>query len=136
MLFRSPVSGPIFRRIAEAALRSYGVPPTLDAPPPVIVPRHEPQALPREAVLTAGRETMTPTVPPTDADAVVPDLRRLAARDAVRALARLGMSTRLVGSGVVVRQEPDAGTPIDRTLPARLWLQRQPELPDLQEARR
>ena len=36
------VSAPVFRRIAEAALRYLGVGPTLNAPPPVLVARHDP----------------------------------------------------------------------------------------------
>ena len=35
------VAAPIFQRIAEAALRHYGVPPTINAPPPVLVARRE-----------------------------------------------------------------------------------------------
>ncbi len=35
------VSGPVFKRIAEATLRHLGVGPTLNAPPPVIVARHD-----------------------------------------------------------------------------------------------
>ena len=30
------VAAPIFQRIADAALRHYGVPPSIDAPPPVL----------------------------------------------------------------------------------------------------
>ena len=67
---------------------------------------------------------------------MVPDLRGLDAREALRTLARLGVSTRLVGSGFVVRQEPEPGTTVDRTLPARLWLERLPQAPESQEARR
>ena len=81
--------GASVKRIAEAALRHYGVPATLDAPPPVIVPRRDPQSVSREPMLTAGAGTMTPSVPPTDGDAVVPDLRGLDAREALRTLARL-----------------------------------------------
>ena len=35
------VAAPIFKRIAEAALRHLGVGPTLNAPPPVLVARHD-----------------------------------------------------------------------------------------------
>ncbi len=34
-----PVSGPVFQRIAQAALRHLGIVPTLNAPPPVLVAR-------------------------------------------------------------------------------------------------
>mgnify|MGYP003338014647 CR=1 FL=1 len=58
----------------------------------------------------------------------------LTVHEALRTLARLGVSTRLVCSGFVVRQDPEPGTAIDRTLPARLWLERLPQAPESQEA--
>jgi beta-lactam-binding protein with PASTA domain len=42
-----------------------------------------------------------------------PDLRGLGARDALRMLAALGMTARLVGTGIVVEQDPVAGSPIE-----------------------
>jgi len=57
--------------------------------------------------------------------AVFPDMRGLSARDALRMLARLGMTARLNGAGVVVKQLPEAGAPIDRESGATLWLERQ-----------
>ena len=40
------VAAPIFQRIAEAALRHLGIPPTINAPPPVLVARHAPTPRP------------------------------------------------------------------------------------------
>jgi len=42
-------------------------------------------------------------------------------------LARLGMTARLNGAGVVVKQLPEAGAPIDLESAATLWLERQPD---------
>ena len=39
----------------------------------------------------------------------MPDLRGLSARDAARALTRVGMTARLNGDGFVVEQSPAAG---------------------------
>jgi hypothetical protein len=39
-------------------------------------------------------------------------------------LSRLGMTAHLNGAGVVVRQEPAPGDPIDRDTAATLWLER------------
>ena len=39
--YGAAVSAPVFKRIAEATLRHLGVGPTLNAPPPVIVARHD-----------------------------------------------------------------------------------------------
>ncbi len=35
------VAAPIFQRIAQASLRQYGVAPTIDAPPPLLVARRD-----------------------------------------------------------------------------------------------
>ncbi len=37
--YGGPNAGPVFARVAEATLRHFGVPPTLNAPPPVLVAR-------------------------------------------------------------------------------------------------
>ena len=42
------VSAPIFKRIAEATLRYLGIAPTLNAPPPVLVARHDPSRTVRD----------------------------------------------------------------------------------------
>jgi hypothetical protein len=43
---------------------------------------------------------------------VMPDLRGLSAREALRTLTRIGASARMVGQGVVVEQTPAAGEPL------------------------
>jgi len=58
---------------------------------------------------------------------VVPDLTGMSARDALAALARLGLSTRLHGGGVVASQRPEAGVPIDTNVVASVWLSRRPD---------
>jgi hypothetical protein len=45
---------------------------------------------------------------------LMPDLRGLGAREALRVLARLGLSPRIHGSGVVITQSPEAGSPLER----------------------
>jgi hypothetical protein len=58
---------------------------------------------------------------------VFPDLRGLSAREALHILTRLGVTGRLNGIGIVTRQQPEAGTPVDRdATAATLWLERQP----------
>jgi cell division protein FtsI (penicillin-binding protein 3) len=119
-------AAPVFQRIADAALRHQGVAPTLNAPPPVLVARREE---PRE-VATAGPASPTAllrvgTRSPAGDDAF-PDLRGLSAREAVRSLARLGLTARMHGAGAVVEQRPAAGTPLDGRTLCELWLARQP----------
>jgi cell division protein FtsI (penicillin-binding protein 3) len=44
----------------------------------------------------------------------MPDLRGLSAREALRLLSRIGLTARLSGSGFVVDQRPQAGSPLVR----------------------
>jgi cell division protein FtsI (penicillin-binding protein 3) len=103
------VAAPIFKRIAEASLRHLGIGPTVNAPPPVLVATREPDP---EAMAT--RQISLPGVgaaagEPARSD-LMPDLRGLSARDALRTLTRLGLATRLTGDGFVLEQAPAAGT--------------------------
>lgn len=120
------VAAPIFQRIADAALRQYGIAPTLNPSPPLLVARHE-EETEREAASGAIEPPAVVTLTGTSSasSSLFPDLRGLGARDALRALARLGISAQLEGAGVVVGQQPQAGTPIDRGASATLWLERQ-----------
>ena len=107
--FGGVVAAPVFKRIAEAALRQMGVPQNIGAVPPVLVARHE-----------SGAPSMTPHPIANAPDAInraveatepgtMPDLRGLAAREAVNVLTRLGMTARMNGSGFVFQQSPEAG---------------------------
>jgi cell division protein FtsI (penicillin-binding protein 3) len=119
------VSAPVFQRIAAGALRHHGVPPTIDAPPPLLVARRE-GAVPERPAAAPARRAIVPVVSAVQADgAVFPDLRGLSARDALRALGRLGVNARLDGDGVVVRQQPEPGAPMERGASGTLWLERQ-----------
>jgi cell division protein FtsI (penicillin-binding protein 3) len=115
------VSAPIFQKIAAAALRHQAVPPNVNPQPPVLVVRHSDDAN-EQTVSTAGTQPSVVTVA-TRADAF-PDLSGLSARDALRILAKLGVSARLTGAGLVVDQEPQAGTPLESSGVATLRLQR------------
>ena len=123
--FGGPVSGPVFKRIAEAALRYYGVPPTINPPPPLLVARHEEEVLEQPASVPIEAPAVITTVNAVNGS-TVPDLAGMSARDALRVLARLGIASRLRGTGVVVQQQPAAGTPVDPDVTATLWLERQP----------
>ena len=124
LYYGGSVAAPIFQRIADAALRHQGVRPSINAAPPVLVARHEgprerptsgPAELPAIVTLSGGT---------TGSAAVFPDLRGLGARDALRLLARIGMTARLRGAGIVVEQDPAAGSPIERGAVATLRLDR------------
>jgi cell division protein FtsI (penicillin-binding protein 3) len=124
LYYGGSVAAPIFQRIADAALRHRGVPPSINPAPPVMVARREesrerpaagPTELPAIVTLAGSRQGMA---------AAFPDLRGLGARDALRILARLGLTARVQGAGVVVEQEPEAGSPIERGSVATLRLAR------------
>ena len=124
LYYGGSVAAPIFQRIADAALRHQGIPPSINPAPPVLVARRDevrerqtsgPAALP--AIVTLAGTA-------TGSTALFPDLRGLGARDALRMLARLGLTARLIGAGMVVEQEPAAGSPIERGSVATLRLDR------------
>ncbi|HEY5619519.1 MAG TPA: penicillin-binding protein [Vicinamibacterales bacterium] len=122
--YGSTVAAPVFQRIAEAGLRLYGVPPSLNPAPPVIPERWG--ETPREQRVSAPiTSPVIPSSSPSGSEPVVPDLRGLGARDALRVLAGLGMTARLDGAGIVVDQEPAPGSPIERGAIAILKLARE-----------
>ena len=129
------VAAPIFKKIADAALRHQGVPPSINAAPPVLVARREeirsqPTSAPIDALPARAPAKVEPVIvtvgPPSGSDSVFPDLRGMSARDAVRALTTLGLTLRLHGDGHVVGQRPAPGSRIDSGSVATVWLDRRP----------
>jgi cell division protein FtsI (penicillin-binding protein 3) len=105
------VAAPIFKTIAEPALRYLGIAPTINPAPPVLVARRDGAG--DAPVLGAATTDAGLKLIVDEPEGIVPDLRGLSARDAVRKLVRLGMTARLTGHGFVVSQEPQPGTPLD-----------------------
>jgi len=117
------VAAPIFKRIAEPALRYLGVAPTINPVPPVLVARRD----------DAGPQpTATALEPPVinlvaaGGPGTLPDLRGMSAREATRTLVKLGMTARLAGDGFVVAQDPQPGSPLEEGGVCRLTLARAP----------
>ncbi len=103
------VSAPVFKRIAEETLRHLGVGRTLNAPPPVIVARHDGSSTGGGPVTVSTHpDDQIPPTPPGQ----MPDLHGLSARDAVRALSHTGLKPRIEGDGFVVDQMPRAGAAV------------------------
>jgi membrane peptidoglycan carboxypeptidase len=118
------VAAPIFKRIAEAALRYLGVTPTINPPPPVLLARSENGATVRTSG-PAGPITIVPASALAAAGQVVlPELRGLSGREALRILMRLGLTPRVAGEGVVIDQDPLPGSPIERGGTCRIALGR------------
>ena len=122
--FGGPVAGPVFQRIAEATLRHFGIPPTLDAPPPVLVTR-----LSRQSGIQPAKSARDASIIPVGtpgASGDLPDFRGLSAREALRVLTKMGLTARLHGSGAVAAQVPVPGTPTEPGARCELWLERAP----------
>ena len=120
------VAAPVFQKIASAALRLRGVPPSLNRPAPVIIARRD--AVQQQTVSAAADAVVT-LAPASDSPAVLPDLVGMNVRDAALALVRLGLTPQVNGSGyVVASQRPAPGSPIDDIDTATLWLERRPRV--------
>jgi cell division protein FtsI (penicillin-binding protein 3) len=121
--YGGPNAGPVFQQLAEATLRHFGVAPTFDAPPPVLVERRRDQRHEIQNVQNASESSIVAASAPT-ATTDLPDLRGLSAREALKVLTKVGLTARLTGSGIVTTQRPAAGTPIEPGMTTELWLER------------
>jgi cell division protein FtsI (penicillin-binding protein 3) len=101
------VAAPVFKRIADTALSHIGVPATIRPIPPIVVTASAERALPPSQPNLVQVNTVV------GEPKVMPDVRGLAARDAVRALGTLGLSVRLRGTGFVTAQTPQPGQTVE-----------------------
>ena len=119
------VAAPIFRRIAEAALRHRAVAPTVNPQPPIF--REGPEPPPVTLVSTNPRPPAAAPMLSADVnpqDGLMPDLRGMSARQAVKTLGPFGMMAHLEGDGFVTRHQPPAGSAADRGATVTLHLER------------
>jgi cell division protein FtsI (penicillin-binding protein 3) len=117
------VSAPVFTRIAEAALRYSGIGPTINAPPPVLVARHD-EALASPTTATAADDHPPVSLVADGPSGTVPDLRGMSARDAVHRLVKFGLNVHVAGDGFVVSQDPAPGSALQPGAVCRLRLTR------------
>ena len=115
------VAAPIFQRIASATVRHLGIPRAVHPEPPVVVARGPAAAVQPVAF---GPESVLPHGNPVGRDGRLPDVTGMAARVAVRVLARAGLTPEIVGTGLVVEQRPAAGEPLEPGATVRLRLSR------------
>jgi cell division protein FtsI (penicillin-binding protein 3) len=112
-------AAPIFKRIAESALRYLAIGPTIDPEPRVLVDR-------RETGDVQARTARLPIVslvadgPP----GTVPNLHGMSAREAVRTLVKLGLTAHVSGDGFVMSQNPPPGAVLESGAVCRLVLNR------------
>jgi membrane peptidoglycan carboxypeptidase len=114
------VAAPIFQRIADAALRQLAVPPTINPPPVVLAGDFAGARAKRPDAAGVRPARMTLGGSP-----IMPDVRGLSARDALRVLTAAGLVVSVSGSGFVDAQTPAPGDPIDAGDASRLELRRQ-----------
>jgi len=105
------VAAPVFKRIAEAALRQLGIPPTINPVPPVIATTAKPE-LTTGQVRIAGTQGMAPALTVLGGTPQMPDVRGMSGREAIRVLNRAGLRPQMQGDGFVVDQSPSAGADI------------------------
>jgi cell division protein FtsI (penicillin-binding protein 3) len=120
--FGGTVSAPIFHRIAETALRYLGVMPSVNPVPPVLVARRDTGNEIRVAGPAAPLAIVPASSPLWTGQVVLPELRGLSGREALRVLARLGITPRVAGEGVVIEQDPLPGTALEAGGACRLAL--------------
>ena len=118
------VAAPIFKRIAEASLRHLGVPRTINPLAPVLLTRRA-----ADLDTVAARDTRRDSVVAVARTGLMPDVRGLSAREAVRTLTAAGVAARMNGDGFVVDQFPAAGSPLQPGESCSLKLGRVPPAP-------
>lgn len=102
------VAAPVFKRIAEAALARAAVTPTINPRPSIAInaqsgtlPSHADDLNPAPVRASVGGPNL------------MPDVRGLSARQALRLLSMAGLKVRVNGIGFVSRQLPAPGEPVD-----------------------
>lgn len=121
-IYGGVVAAPVFRRIAEGALQFRGLAP-VEGSQPVVAPRAENAAPPRPKIRDARAISVSVAA---GGPALMPDVRGLSGREAVRVLASAGVSANVSGSGFVHTQTPAAGTAVDTVAVSALALRRDP----------
>jgi cell division protein FtsI (penicillin-binding protein 3) len=119
------VAAPVFKRIAEASLRHLGIPPSIGGLPPVLRAAHD---APPAAVEPRPVHVTFPLAPDPSylEPGIMPEVRGLSAREALRRLTKIGVTTRMVGDGFVIDQVPAAGSVLPHGETSLLKLGRRP----------
>lgn len=112
------IAAPVFRRIAEAALQQLGVSPSVHPAAPIIAANHR--------LMPAPLRPGAPTITQVGGRPVMPDVRGLSLRDALRVANALGLTMTTEGEGVVITQSPEPGEFIESGGAGILRLRRHP----------
>lgn len=117
-IYGGVAAAPVFRKVAASALPHLGVLPRRDPPSPTAVVR-------RAAAPTAPAATSSPPAYASRnaSEALLPDLCGRTLKSALKELSALGVTARFQGSGLVVEQDPPAGTALRDASEVRLVLE-------------
>ena len=107
------VAAPVFKRIAEIALRDSGVSPTTE-PVSRIFARRRGDSLPGVPTTPLPAPAYAPVAAVDSESLRMPDLSGMGLRRATRTLTQLGLFVKVQGDGVVFAQRPSAGSAIER----------------------
>jgi cell division protein FtsI (penicillin-binding protein 3) len=126
-IYGGVVAAPIFREIAGQSMRVLGYYPQPDKSDSILAQNQPlmpapaapllPEAVPLKASLLGPPDLQnlaaTPEPPPSGPLRVMPDLRGMTIRRAVKLLHSSGVRCHLQGSGLAVAQEPPPGFPLE-----------------------
>jgi cell division protein FtsI/penicillin-binding protein 2 len=113
------VAAPVFKRIAEAALQQLGVQPSINPAAPIVATAHT-------LIPESPARTGAPTITQIGGRPVMPDMRGLGLRQALRVANSLGLTMSFEGDGVVTTQSPSPGEIVEPGSTGVLRLRRQP----------
>ncbi len=104
------VAAPLFARIANEAVRLLAIPPD-DPTRNIRLVTYSPETVAKTTFAAERAHEAAPV--PADDPRIMPDLRGFSLREAALMAARHGLSIEIHGSGVVARQTPLPGTPLE-----------------------
>lgn len=110
------VAAPIFRMVAEQAVRMLGIEPSSDPALAAAANKSDPSQAAKPAkpsATPAPALAEMPAVALPDSQGVMPDLTGLTMLEAASRLQHLSADAQMVGWGVAVRQQPAPGTPLE-----------------------
>jgi cell division protein FtsI (penicillin-binding protein 3) len=119
-VYGGEVAAPVFREVADRALKLLAVPPS-DGAQPVLAEAPAPASEPDGALVPPSIEEATPRAEEAGGVAV-PTLAGLPARSALRALEALELTGEIRGSGRVASQSPRPGQVVERGASVQLVL--------------
>jgi cell division protein FtsI (penicillin-binding protein 3) len=120
------VAAPLFAKIANEAVRLLAIPPD-DPTRNIRLVTYSPETVAKTTFAAERPREAAPV--PIDDPRIMPDLRGFSLREAALMAARHGLSVEIHGSGVVSRQTPLPGTPLEPGMNCRLELSSTPRTP-------